>query len=138
MRPLPWARIAPHFLNEVDRARDIGVDHAPDLVELLVEEALAQAPPRIGKECLDPPPARGGIKLLDAFDRGEVGLNSLDSRAKGTKTARGLVDFSFIGSDDKVEATSGTLLGEFVADATGGASDDRKRTVVRSHGWISP
>jgi hypothetical protein len=45
------------------------------------------------------------------------------------------MDGSFIGSDEKVEAILGTLLGEFVADATRGTGDDhRERTAVRSHG----
>jgi hypothetical protein len=102
----------------------------PDVIEILVEEGLAQASSGIGQLRLDRPPSRRDIELVDTFDRGEISLNGVHLYAQRTEIVRRIGDGRFVGDDQKVEAILGTLPGELVSDAARGAGDDCEGTAV--------
>ena len=95
IRILPWparAHVAADLLDQIDRAGDVGVDDVADLVEILVEKAVAEAAPGICDQEFDRAPVLAAriVELVDAFDRGEVSLDSLEllpRRPQGTAAA---------------------------------------------------
>jgi hypothetical protein len=56
--------------------------------------------PRIGEQRLHGTAFSGGVKLVYAAERGEIGLNGLDRRAKGTEVLRRAVDSRLVGSNE--------------------------------------
>src|SRR3954470_16119669 len=76
------AHVAADLVDQVDRAGDVGVDDAAHLGEVLVEEALAEAAAGVGEERLDRPALRGGVELVYALERREVGLHSVHGGAE--------------------------------------------------------
>ncbi len=69
-------------MHQVDRADDVGVDHAPRLVEILVEKAVTEAAPGIGDQDFDRTPelARGIVELVDTLRGGEISLDGSNLR----------------------------------------------------------
>ena len=114
----------PDFLDEVDRAGDVGVDDAQDVVEVLIEKAFAQSAPGIGQQRFDRPFADQCIELVDAFDLGEVGLQGIDLGAQRFEILAGLLYLRLIGDDHEVEAFLCAAFGQFVADAGRGPGYD--------------
>ena len=74
MRPRPrFPHVLPD-LDEIDGAGDVGVDDAQDVVEVLIEEALAQTAPGVGQQRLHRTSPDQAIKLVDPSNLGQVGL----------------------------------------------------------------
>jgi hypothetical protein len=120
----PRAHVAPDLLDQIDRAGDVGVDHVPDVSEILVEEGLAQAQAGIGQQRFDRASSGGGIQRVNALNRGEIGLDSVHACAERTQFARRIIDGGFIRDDEQIEAVVRTLPRKFVADAARGAGND--------------
>jgi len=127
IRPSPRAHVAADFLDQVDGARDVGVDDVADVPEILVEEGFAEPVAGIRQKRIHPASSRGCVELVDAVKRREVGLDRLRLHAERAKLLRGLRDLRLVGRDDEVEAVLGANFGELIADAGGGAGDDRER-----------
>jgi hypothetical protein len=49
-------------LDQVDRAGDVGLNHVPYFIEVLVEETVAEAAAGVGEEGVDRAPA-GGVDM---------------------------------------------------------------------------
>jgi hypothetical protein len=49
MRPSPRAHFAANFLDQVERAGDVGVHDAPDQREVLIQKSLAEPAADIGE-----------------------------------------------------------------------------------------
>ena len=126
MRPPCVPHVAADLLDEIDRAGDVGVDDAHDVVEVLVEEALAKAASGVGQQGVDRPPADQRIELVDTFQRGEIGLESVDLRAHRFEIPGGLLDLGLIGDHHQIEVIRGAAFGQFVTNAGGCAGNDRK------------
>jgi hypothetical protein len=101
-------------------------------VEFLVEKALAQTVPGIGKKRIDRAAGllRGVVKAIDAFRCGEIGFDGDNRRSHCPEIGRSLGERPISG-DHQIEAVRGALLGELVTDAGRGAGDDRERP----RGW---
>jgi hypothetical protein len=108
-----------------------------DVLEVLVEEGVAEPVAGIGEQRVDGPAVGRRVKLVDPLERREVGLDGLHLRAEGAKLLGRLMDLGLVGGDEKVEAVPGAFLGELVADAGRGSGDDRKRTGAGGHGCCS-
>ena len=107
------------------------------VVEVLVEEALAEPAAGIGQQRIDRPAAGGGIELVDAFRRREIGLHRIDlPRRSSAQPGSRLLDLRLVGGDQQVEAVLARILGEFEADAGGSAGDDGKLRWFLSHGSL--
>ncbi len=89
----------------------------PDLLEVLIEEGLAEATAGIGEQRLDRPSPRSGIEPVDALDVGEISLDRVHLYAQRAEIIRRIIDRGFVGGDQKVEAVLGALAREFIADA---------------------
>ena len=127
MRPLPRrAHVAAHLLDQVDRARDVRVYHVPHIVEVLIEEALAEPVAGIGQERVHRPSPSGGVELVDALECRKVGLDRLGLDAERAELLRRLGDLRLVSSNEQIEAVLGADLGEFVADAGRSAGHDGK------------
>ena len=72
-------------LDEIQRARDVGVDHVLHFGEFLVEKSLAQAVTRIGEQRIDARAPGARVQLIDAFAGGEVRLDGIDFGAERTQ-----------------------------------------------------
>jgi hypothetical protein len=70
--------VATDLLNEVDGASDVGVHNPHHLVEVLVEEALAEAPARVRKQGIDRSPPDLLAQPVDTFDGCKVSVDGLD------------------------------------------------------------
>ena len=58
IRPSPAvAHVAADLLDEIERAGDVGVDDCAHVVEVLVEEAVAEPAAGIGQQRIDRPAA---------------------------------------------------------------------------------
>ena len=101
--PSSRAHVAAARVDQVERAGDVGVDHVPRLAEVLIEERAAEAVPGVGSSSVDRPAAGRREKLVDAFDRREVGLDRLDARADCAKSCGGGFDRRLVGGDEEVE-----------------------------------
>ena len=78
--------LRPTFLDEVDRAGNVGVDDAQDIIEILIEKTFAQSTPGIGQQRLDWTIANRRIELVDAVDLREFGLQGLDFAPSASKS----------------------------------------------------
>jgi hypothetical protein len=121
------AHVPAELLNEVDGAGDIGVDHLQDVIEVLIQEALAKAPAGVGQQGIDLPPSDHRAEFVDAFDRGEVCLDGIDLRAKCLEICRSLIDLGLVSGDDQIESVLGAAPGELIADAGGSSRHDCER-----------
>jgi hypothetical protein len=62
------------LVDQVDRARDGGIDDSPRLPKILVQERMAKSAPRFCQKDIDLATLRGGIQLVYAFGRRKIGL----------------------------------------------------------------
>ena len=130
------AHVAARPLDEIDRAGDVGVDDVPDLFEILVEKRFAETAAGIGEQRIDRSAVERAVEPVDAFGRGQVGLDRLDLHAFVCRSiARGFVDLRLVGGDDEIEAMLRALLGELEADAGRGAGDDGKALRWSRYPW---
>jgi len=134
MRPLPRAHLLADAVDEADRAGDVGVDDVEDVVEVLVEERVAEAVACVGEERVDGGSLHGRDEAPDAFEPREVGLDGVDADAQAAELLRRLRDLRPVGGDEQVEAVLCALAREVVADSGRRAGDDGERTVGRGHG----
>jgi hypothetical protein len=125
-------------VDEVNGAGDVGVDHAPDLFEFLIEEGTAEAAPCIRKQRIDgaPDPRRGFIKLVHALDGRKIGLQGLNNGAEATNFSRGSFDLWLVCRNQKIETIAGTALGQFQSNSGGGSGDDGELSADRH--WQAP
>ena len=104
MRPAPAPpHVAPHLLHQQQGAGDVGVDHAPPGVRVLVKKGTAEAPPGIGQQRIHRAPLGCGIEPVDAFRPGQVGLHRLDGPGSLPQRGGRLLDLGFVGRDQHVE-----------------------------------
>src|ERR1700743_3737142 len=75
------AHVTADLLDEIERAHDVGIDHARPGFEFLIEKALAEPDAGIGKQCRNWPPLQSGVDLFAAFRRCQVSLESLNRGA---------------------------------------------------------
>lgn len=97
-------------------------------LEIFVEEGLAQTMAGVGQQRVDRPVGYDVEKLIDAFASGEIDLQMVDRRAHAAEGLGGLHDLGPIGGDHQVETILNAELGQFLADAGGGAGDEGERT----------
>ena len=121
------AHVAADFMDQVDRAGDVGVDDVPDRGEILVEKGFAEAAPGIGEERLDRTVQAlcRGIKFIDAVERREIGLDRFDRGAERAEFAGRLHDLRLVGDDNKIKAVLRATFRQLVADAGRGAGHER-------------
>jgi hypothetical protein len=115
------------LLQEIDRAGDVGVDDPAHLLEVLVDEGPAEAPPGIGEQRIDRPPARRRQQAVHTVGGGKIGLQSRDLPPGVPEQLGGAHDFRLVGHGQQVVAMGGALLGKLKADAGRGAGHDGKR-----------
>ena len=70
----------------------------------------------------------GGIKLVHALERREVGLDGFDRHAERMEVLRSIVDGRLIGGDQQIETMVGAAFGQLVANAGRSARDDGEWT----------
>jgi hypothetical protein len=75
-------------VDQIDRARDIGIDDPPRLSEILVQEPVAEPAAGIRQQGVDLTPLRGRIELIHAFGRRKIGLERFDRRALAPQRSR--------------------------------------------------
>jgi hypothetical protein len=128
IRPWPRSFISrATLLQEIDRAGDVGVDDPAHLLEVLVDEGPAKAPPGIGEQRIDRPPARRRQQAVYAVGGGKIGLQRLNLPSGAPEQLGGAHDFRLVSHDQEVVAMGGALLGKLKADAGRGAGHDGKR-----------
>jgi hypothetical protein len=71
------------LVDQVDRARDGGIDGSPRLPNILVQERMAKSAPRFCQKDIDLATLRGGIQLVYAFGRRKIGLEGFDFGTAG-------------------------------------------------------
>jgi hypothetical protein len=108
----------PTCLNQIYSAGDVGIEDVPHLIEVLIEEAVPQAVPRVGEQRLHRSAVGGGVEFVHAVKRGEIGLDGLDRCTEGTELLSGSLDGGLIGGDQQIESLFGAAFGQFVADAS--------------------
>ena len=54
------------FVNEIDRARNVGIEDAANVGEVLIEEGLSQPAPGIGEQGVYSPSVEHGVELIHA------------------------------------------------------------------------
>ncbi len=104
-------------MDQVDGARDVGVDDAARLAKILIQEPFAEAAACIGQQRSDRTCADPGIELVDAFDGGEIGLERIDGCAGALEAPRRLLDLRFVGDDQQVETVLGAAFCKLVTYA---------------------
>ena len=115
----PAAAAGPHvaadLVHQIERAGDVGVDHMPHVVEVLIEERLAEATAGIGEQCLDRPAGNGRIELYRRprswRDRPRTASTLTPSR-RSSSAARWIAGSSAAISE--IEAVHGASPGELV------------------------
>jgi len=117
------AHVAAHLVEEVDRAADVRVDDAHDVLQVLIEERSAQTAARIGEQRRDGAARHGGIELVDAVRRGEICLHRIDRHAGPAQRLGRCLYLDFVGDDDQVVIRLGATPGQLEAD-TGGRTRD--------------
>jgi hypothetical protein len=93
---VPHAHASAQLLEQVDSAGDVGVDDVSHLVEILAEEALAQAVPGVGEQHVHGAPFGGGVKMIDALERGEVNFDDPSRDAASAERLGGFVDLGSV------------------------------------------
>ena len=76
MRP----HVAPNLLDEPQRAGDIGIDHAADVIEVLIQERPAEPPSRIRQQGVHRAPLRRPVEARHALVGSQVGLHGAHVR----------------------------------------------------------
>ena len=89
----------------------------PHVIEVLVEEAVPQAMPRVGKQRLNRSAVGGGVQPVNPCEGGEVSLDGLDCHAERAEVLRYNVDGRLIRGNQQIETLFGAACGQFVADA---------------------
>ena len=115
-------------MDEIDRARDIGINDPPRLFEILVQKSMPETSSGIRQKRVHLTSLRGGIKLIDAFGGRKVGLKGFNLGTVGSKGSRRLFDLRFVSCDQEVLAFLCAALGQFQADARRRTGDDRERS----------
>jgi len=110
------AHAAADALNEPDRAGDVGVDDVLHVVEVLVQEAVAQAVSRVGEERCHGSAFGGGKKRVHAVAGGEVRAHREHARVQHAQLRLGL-DERLVGADQQVVALARRQQRELEADA---------------------
>src|SRR5688500_74614 len=64
------------------------------LREVLVEECLSEAVPSVCHESVNGPAFHGGVKLVPPLQRGQVGLDGVDTRPERAAPASSMFDGS--------------------------------------------
>ena len=68
----PSPHLATDLLDQVDRTRDVGIDHVTSLFEILIEKGSAKPVAGIGEQTIHLSSRDGIDQLVDAFDRGQI------------------------------------------------------------------
>jgi hypothetical protein len=116
-------------VDEIDSAGDVGIDHPPDPVDILIEEGVAEADASVRKQGIDRTPLCRRIQPVDAIGGRQVGLHRIDFSAMATKLPGRGLDGGFVGRDQEVKTCAGAASGEFQTDAGGGTGDDGKLSI---------
>jgi hypothetical protein len=124
--PALLAHRLPHLLHQVNRARDIGVDHVQHRGKVLVQEAVAQAVAGIGQQRVHRAAPHGRQQGLQALARGQVALHRIHLRAECAKVGRGALQ-RLVRRDHQIKAVLGRAFGQVVANARRSARDNRQR-----------
>ena len=79
-------------VEQAHRAGNVGVDHALDVVPILIEEGPAEAVTGVGEQAADRTSHRLGLgeQLVDALDGREIDLQRLDLGAERPQFAGGI------------------------------------------------
>ncbi len=135
MRPLlARPHVAADFLDQVDRADDVGVHHLSGLIPVLVQEAVAQPTPGIGQQRLNRAASGRRMQRVHALRRGQVRLHGTHGGAQLAELLGSVLDRRLVSGDQKVKAFPGAALRKRVADSGGGAGDDGKGTLAGRYG----
>jgi hypothetical protein len=121
-------------VDQVHRARDVGIDDPPRLSKILVQECMAETAPRVRQECFYGTALCSRIKLVDAFDRRKIGLEGFDLGTAASKESRYLLDLRFVGCDQKVVALFYAALRQFQPNAGRCTCDNRNGRVAELGG----
>src|SRR6185437_4868624 len=102
------------FVQQVERAGDVGIDHPHDVGEVLVEKRLPQTAPGIGEKRVDRAvePFQREVELFDTGQRREIDLDRLDSRAEPAEIGGRLLDLRLVGGNQQVEPVLGAAAGQ--------------------------
>jgi hypothetical protein len=99
-----------------------------DGVEVLIEKGFAQTMSGVGEQGGNRAARGFREQLIDAFDRGEVGLDRFSGNAVGLESARGLRDRRLIGRDHEIESVFRAERREVITDTCRGPGDDSEWT----------
>ena len=124
------AHIPSYLLHEMQGAGDVSIEHPLNLFEILIEESVAKPAAGVGDQNIDRTAANRLGELLDPLGRGKISLHSHRVDTARSKTFRRILDLPFVRRYDYVEAMRGAFVGQIVADAGRGASDDREFACV--------
>ncbi len=111
-----------HRLQQQQGAGNIGVDHVPPLLGVLIEEATPQTMTGVGDEDIDCTTGRASEQFLDPGRGREVCDDTLNLDSFRTQSCR-CIDTRFVGGEDEVIAVRGSERRNLAADATRGTGD---------------
>jgi hypothetical protein len=114
-----------HLLQQVDRPGDVRVDDVTPLRGVLFQEGMAEAVTGVGAEEVDLPAAGGTQQLVHPLECRKVDFERVHIDTQALQ-ARGRIDERRVGHHQQVVTVFRRKLGEFQADAGGGAGDDRE------------
>jgi len=112
-------------LDEIERADHVGVDDVLHVLELLVEESLAEPMAGVGEQCIDAPTLGLLEEFVDAEARREVDLHGGHLTAADLQRLHGFIEWPVGGDQEVIPALRG-LAGELESDAARGSGDDGK------------
>ena len=113
-----WLACPARSLDQIDGAGDIGIDHADDFTEILIQETLAEASSGIREQGVDRTSIESRRKLLHAFNRCQIGFDG-PSLSHGNPSRP--VNFRLVCGDDQVKAVLRATTRKFVANPGGGS-----------------
>ena len=76
--------IIANFVNAIKRAGDVGIDHMPRLIEVLIEEPMSEAVAGISEHCLNRSALGCSVERIDTFDCGKVGRDAVNPSTEST------------------------------------------------------
>src|SRR4051812_48024519 len=114
-------------MQKVNSTCNVGIDHPQDVIEVLVEKAMAQTATGIREQRIDRPSLDRVMQRFDASHLSEVDVDGFGIDAELPDVRSGAVDGRFVGREKQVIAVLRAEFSELVADAGGRAGDDGER-----------
>ncbi|KAK0332020.1 hypothetical protein LTR94_026576, partial [Friedmanniomyces endolithicus] len=110
------------FLQQIEGAGDIGVDHSPPLGDVLIQKRATQPAPGIGAQQVDLPALCRGEQPVDPLDGRQVRLHPAHLGAELAEIGGGGIDQRLVRHDQNVVAVPRRQRRQLEPDAGRGAA----------------